>query len=67
MHDIGVGVEQDDGTYTISNPKITKQTLEPHLHQRIRSSVLLVGPMLHQGGEVSFPSSWWLRDRSKTD
>jgi UDP-N-acetylglucosamine 1-carboxyvinyltransferase len=55
MHDIGVGVEQDDGTYTISNPKITKQTLEPHLHQRIRSSVLLVGPMLHQGGEVSFP------------
>jgi UDP-N-acetylglucosamine 1-carboxyvinyltransferase len=55
MHDIGVGVEQSGDTYTISNPKINKQTLEPHLHQRIRSSVLLVGPMLHQTGEVSFP------------
>jgi UDP-N-acetylglucosamine 1-carboxyvinyltransferase len=55
MKDIGVEIEQDGSTYTINSSKVSKTVLEPHLHQKIRSSVLLVGPMLLQTGEVAFP------------
>ena len=55
MKDIGVGIEQDGSSYTITDPAIKKTVLEPHLHQKVRVSVLLVGPMLHQVGEVTFP------------
>lgn len=55
IKDIGVKISQDGSTYTITNSKVQKNTLEPHLHQKIRSSVLLVGPMLLQTGEVAFP------------
>ncbi len=55
MKDIGISVSQDGSTFTVSDPKVKKNILEPHLHQKIRSSVLLVGPMLLQTGEVAFP------------
>ncbi len=55
MHDIGIEMTQEGSTYTITNTRVNKSVLEPHLHQKIRSSVLLVGPMLHQTGEVAFP------------
>ncbi len=55
MRDIGVDISDKGATYTISDAKVKKTILEPHLHQRVRVSVLLVGPMLLQTGEVSFP------------
>lgn len=55
MQDLGLQITQSDSTYTITDTKAKKSVLEPHLHQKIRSSVLLVGPLLHQAGEVSFP------------
>ncbi len=55
MKDIGVDIDCTGSTYTIDSSKVSKTVLEPHLHQKIRSSVLLVGPMLLQTGEVAFP------------
>lgn len=55
MKDIGIDIEHDNATYKITDTKVKKNILEPHLHQKIRSSVLLVGPMLLQTKEVAFP------------
>lgn len=55
IKDIGVGISENGSTYTITDSKVKKNILEPHLHQKIRSSVLLVGPMLLQTKEVAFP------------
>jgi UDP-N-acetylglucosamine 1-carboxyvinyltransferase len=55
MRDLGIVMTQDGSTYTITNSKTTKGVLDPQLHQKIRSSVLLVGPMLIQHGQVFFP------------
>lgn len=55
MQDLGLVIDQEGSNYLIKNTQAQKFVLEPHLHQKIRSSVLLVGPLLHQGGEVSFP------------
>lgn len=55
MKDIGIVISQDGSTYTITSSKANKTVLEPDLHQKVRVSVLLVGPMLLQTGEVTFP------------
>lgn len=55
MKDIGLEIEQDGSSYIIKDTTIKKNILEPHLHQRVRVSVLLVGPMLLQTNKVSFP------------
>lgn len=55
IQDLGVDIELvGSGTYKIKDPKIRKNILEPHLHQRTRSSLLLAGPILLQQGEVTF-------------
>lgn len=52
--DMGVGFEKQGSTYIINNPAITKYELEPHLHQKTRSSILLAVPILLQHGQVTF-------------
>ncbi|QQS23217.1 UDP-N-acetylglucosamine 1-carboxyvinyltransferase [bacterium] len=54
MEDIGVEISKDGADYTISNPKILKSHIEPHLHQKTRSSMMLAAPILMQHGEVTF-------------
>ncbi len=54
MEDLGVELSNDNGTYKILNPKILKTDIEPHLHQRTRSSMLLAVPILLQHKEVTF-------------
>jgi UDP-N-acetylglucosamine 1-carboxyvinyltransferase len=54
MRDLGVGIEQQGSSYTI-NPTITKTQLHPQLHQKLRASILLIGPMLLEKGTIDFP------------
>ncbi len=52
--DLGVQIRQEGHQITITNPIIAKSTLDPTLHQRTRSSILLAVPTLLQHGEVEF-------------
>lgn len=54
MEDIGVSISKEGSAYTISSPKILKNHIEPHLHQKTRSSMMLAAPILMQHGEVTF-------------
>lgn len=60
MEDIGVGVTRvaanspEASGYAITSPKILKHQIEPHLHQKTRSSMMLAAPILMQHGEVTF-------------
>lgn len=54
IEDLGVKLERSGSTIKILEPKIHKAVLEPHLHQRTRSSILLAVPTLLQHGEVEF-------------
>lgn len=54
IQDLGVELRQNDGEYEIINPVIKKTILDPTLHQRTRSSILLAVPILLQHGEVEF-------------
>jgi UDP-N-acetylglucosamine 1-carboxyvinyltransferase len=54
MTDLGVQLEQSGSEFKILNPKISKSVLDPNLHQRTRSSILLAVPTLLQHGEVEF-------------
>lgn len=55
MKDLGVEVTIDDSTYKLKGDAIKKWQLNPGLHQKIRTSVLLAGPILHRFGKVDFP------------
>lgn len=55
IKDLGVDIELKNNSYAIVSSLIKKSILEPHLHQRTRSSILLTVPILLQHGEVSFP------------
>lgn len=60
MEDLGVEINKlDQGTslergYEIKNPRIQKNSIAPHLHQKTRSSMMLAAPILLQHGEVTF-------------
>lgn len=54
IEDLGVKLERTDHQIRIINPEINKTVLEPHLHRRTRSSILLAVPTLLQHGEVEF-------------
>ncbi|MEZ4180540.1 MAG: UDP-N-acetylglucosamine 1-carboxyvinyltransferase [Candidatus Doudnabacteria bacterium] len=55
MQDLGVEMQFDGvSTYKIINPQIKKNILDPDLHQKTRSSLLLAGPILLQQGQVTF-------------
>lgn len=55
MKDLGVIFNQSGRTITISDTSVKKTELHPQLHQRVRTSILLAGPILLQKGEVNFP------------
>lgn len=54
IEDLGVRIDRAGSTIKILDPTIRKTVLEPHLHQRTRSSILLAVPILLQHGEVEF-------------
>lgn len=54
MEDLGVELNNEGSSYKINNPEIKKNSIEPHLHQRTRSSMLLAVPILLQHKEVTF-------------
>lgn len=54
MEDLGVKIEHAGSEIKILDPQIHKTVLEPHLHQRTRSSILLAVPTLLQHGQVEF-------------
>lgn len=55
IEDLGATITHDGGTYHINPATINKDSLNPQLHQRLRASILLAGPMLHKFGRVDFP------------
>ncbi len=54
IEDLGVELEYGDHEVKIINPTINKSKLDPTLHQRTRSSILLAVPTLLQHGQVEF-------------
>lgn len=52
---IGVVVKESDAGTEISPASLTTTSLPPKLVNRIRASVMLVGPLLARHGEVVFP------------
>lgn len=54
IEDLGVELSKNGSTYQIKNPKILKNNIAPHLHQKTRSSMMLVAPILLQHGETTF-------------
>lgn len=55
MKDLGVAVRQENTTYTVNSAGLKKSALHPQLHQKLRASIMLVGPILHRLGIVDFP------------
>ncbi|HMQ02055.1 MAG TPA: UDP-N-acetylglucosamine 1-carboxyvinyltransferase [Candidatus Doudnabacteria bacterium] len=54
IDDLGAEIKHEGHDYLIINPQIKKAILDPNLHQRTRSSILLAVPILLQHGEVEF-------------
>jgi UDP-N-acetylglucosamine 1-carboxyvinyltransferase len=55
IRDLGATVTQEGNTFTIDPSTLSKTELHPQLHQRLRASILLAGPMLHCSGSITFP------------
>lgn len=54
IKDLGAKITKDGSTYTINPSTINKTEVNPKLHNKLRSSILLAGPVLLKKGEVSF-------------
>lgn len=52
--DLGATVDSQGSVLTIDPTTINKTELHPQLHQRLRASILLAGPMLHRAGKITF-------------
>lgn len=55
MKDLGVNITVENGTANILDPQVRKSQLNPQLHQKVRTSILLAVPILLTHGEVEFP------------
>lgn len=55
MRDLGATVTVEGSTYTVDPSTVNRDELNPQLHQKLRSSILLAGPMLHRTGKIVFP------------
>ncbi len=55
IRDLGATVTTDGNVYTVDPSTINRDELHPQLHQRLRASILLAGPMLHRTGKIVFP------------
>jgi UDP-N-acetylglucosamine 1-carboxyvinyltransferase len=55
MQDLGATITEEGNIVTIDPSTVNKDELHPHLHQRLRASILLAGPMLHLSGKITFP------------
>lgn len=53
--DLGGTVNRNGQSIELSLPVIGKTSLDPALANKLRSSVMFVGPLLARAGEVSFP------------
>ncbi len=55
MRELGAGVQRDGSTVRIDPSSLSKTALHPGLHQKVRTSFLLAGPVLIKFGEIDFP------------
>jgi UDP-N-acetylglucosamine 1-carboxyvinyltransferase len=55
IKDLGVSISLDGSTYRVNADTLNKSALHPQLHQKLRASIMLSGPILHKMGEVDFP------------
>lgn len=55
MRDLGAQVTQEGGVVQVNPASVERHELHPQLHQRLRASILLAGPMLHRQGKIAFP------------
>lgn len=55
MKALGATVIENGSVFTVDPSTIHTSTVEAHLHQKLRASILLAGPMLHKMGEMNFP------------
>ncbi|MFH0840905.1 MAG: UDP-N-acetylglucosamine 1-carboxyvinyltransferase [bacterium] len=55
FQDLGGSVEKNKRTYTLKIDSIKKNLIKPSLANKLRASIMFVGPMLARLGEVKFP------------
>jgi UDP-N-acetylglucosamine 1-carboxyvinyltransferase len=55
IHSLGASITFENNTVTIDASSINQTTLHPELHQKLRASIMLAGPMLHRMGSIDFP------------
>ncbi|MDD2822854.1 MAG: UDP-N-acetylglucosamine 1-carboxyvinyltransferase [Candidatus Daviesbacteria bacterium] len=55
FQDLGVGISKEDGIVRINCQKINKTVLKTDLANKLRASILFVGPLLARFGKVEFP------------
>lgn len=55
FQDLGVGVFREDGIIKLNCQKINKTILKEDLANKLRASILFVGPLLARFGKVEFP------------
>lgn len=55
FQDLGGSVKKNNRTYKLQINKIKKKEIKPALANKLRASIMFVGPMLARLGEVKFP------------
>lgn len=55
FQDLGVEISREDGMVRLNSAKINKTDLKVDLANKLRASILFVGPMLARFGKVGFP------------
>lgn len=56
IRDLGGDIEMKNNDCRISIPNISDIKLKPEIAQKLRASIMFVGPLLARMGEVSFPA-----------
>jgi UDP-N-acetylglucosamine 1-carboxyvinyltransferase len=54
IKDLGAKISKKGSEYTVDPSTINKTEVNPKLHQKLRSSILIAGPILLKKGEVTF-------------
>lgn len=55
MRELGAQVDRQGSTVTIDPASLSKTELNPGLHQKVRTSFLLAGPVVVKLGQIDFP------------
>lgn len=55
MKSLGITITHDGNTISVDPSTLSSTHLNPQLHQKVRASFLLAGPVLVKKGEIDFP------------